>query len=286
VRTARQPKPRALAVLLCYNDADVLGDVIEWFLDNEHDVVAWDHGSTDETSVVLDRYASELKERKFIPRGFDFYNLYPAMSEHLIDNYIDAYDWISWPDQDEILEGPRRDRSYFEYVVDVFRSRYNYIRFDNFNFWYTSEDDASVVSPVERVRRYSIFPHCQPRIRAWRASVTNIRRFNHNPLAGEQFPERFNLRHYPMRSAQQCLRRITHDRKGIQRGIRNTHYNTLAQRMRWTRIRPELLHQDSPDSELNHAPIFDWGRLYKASASPPSEDVIDLRQTTHDDARS
>ena len=54
-----QVKPRALAVLLCYNDADVLGHAIESLLENDHDIIAWDHGSTDETRDVLDNYKAD-----------------------------------------------------------------------------------------------------------------------------------------------------------------------------------------------------------------------------------
>lgn len=195
-----QRRPRCLGVLLCYNDADILEDTIKHLLENKHHLIVWDHGSNDDTGKILDKYNSYFVERKFIPRSFDFYKLYGAMSENLINNYIKDYDWISWPDQDEILEGYDRKKNYYEYVKDVYKSKYNWIRFNNHNFWLTSEDDVTIKSPVERVRYYSVFPDCAPRIRSWRAKVTNIREFNHNELEGEQYPRFFNLRHYPMRT--------------------------------------------------------------------------------------
>ena len=122
------------------------------------------------------------------------------MSRHLIEHYVDQYDWISWPDQDEFLEGPARDRSYYDYLVEAHDSGVDWIQFRNFNFWFTDDDDPASAPTTQRVRHYSLWPDCPPRIRAWRAGETNIRRFNHNSLEGTPSPRLFNLRHYPMRS--------------------------------------------------------------------------------------
>ena len=132
---------RCLGVLLCFNDADLLDESISYLLDQNHDLVAWDHGSTDDTPAVLERFRPHLRELRHVPRDFDFYELYPAMSRHLIENYVDEYDWISWPDQDEFLEGPARDRSYYEYLVQAHEAGIDWIRFRNFNYWWTDADD-------------------------------------------------------------------------------------------------------------------------------------------------
>src|SRR5829696_6184632 len=110
---------RSLAVLLCYNDGDLLEESISYLLDQEHDLIVWDHGSKDETPAVLERFRSDCREIRWVPREFDFYELYQAMSRHLIERYISEYDWISWPDQDEFLEGPARDRPYREYLQEA-----------------------------------------------------------------------------------------------------------------------------------------------------------------------
>jgi len=174
---------RALGVLLCYNDSDILEEQIEYLLSQNHDIIVWDHGSDDGTSEVLDKYNKFFKQRKYLSRDFDFYNLYGAMSENLIENFIDKYDFISWPDQDEFLEGPARDMSYYEYIKEVNKSPYTYIQFNNYTYWYTKEDNQ-FESPTKRIRHYSLFSQCAPRIRAWKAKFTNIRWFNHNPLTG------------------------------------------------------------------------------------------------------
>lgn len=254
-------KPKALGVLLCYNDGDILEDSLAYLLSNEHDLVVWDHGSTDNTPDILEKYKDKLVEYKKVPRAFDFYKLYPEMSQNLIDNYIDDYDWISWPDQDEILEGPDRKKSYYEYITKVYRSKYDWIEFLNFNFWFTSHDKRNIKSPVKRIKRYSLFPDVSPRIRSWRAEVTNERIFNHNPLRGERYPIKFNLRHYPMRSPEQMKKRLMNDRNDIQRGKTNYHYNVMKSKKSLI-VPANKLHFDD-GKELNHEVIFDWNTIYR-----------------------
>ncbi len=261
IKRLRQKKPRTLGVLLCYNDGDILEDLIKHFLNNNHEIVVWDHGSKDETAEILRKYKSNLLESKFVPRSFDFYKLYPSMSENLINNYIGKFDWISWPDDDEILEGPKRDGTYYEHITQAYNSKYNWIQFNNYNFWFTRDDDSSIKSPIERVKHYCLFPDCAPRIRSWRAHVTNIREFNHNPLSGERFPALFNLRHYPMRSREQAIRRLKHDRSNIQRGAQNYHYNKAKNDAALLLINPKKLHYDN-GSDLKDEVIFNWRTIY------------------------
>jgi glycosyltransferase involved in cell wall biosynthesis len=260
-------KPRALGVLLCYNDADILPDTIESLLNNNHDLLVWDHGSDDGTAGVLDRYAGQLVEREFVPREFDFYKLHEKMSKHLLKNYCNRYDWISWPDQDEILEGPSREKSYYDFLTEVVNSEFNWVCFRNFNFWFTEEDDPAVASPTQRIRRYSLFADCPPRIRAWRASATNIRVFNHNPLEGPPEPRPFNLRHYPMRSQERMLKRLNKDRAALQRAGSNWHYENMKSHAERLLIPAHALHRDDGRSELNPDPIFDWRAIYGRAAA-------------------
>jgi hypothetical protein len=260
---------RLLGVLLCYNDGDLLEESITYLLGQNHHVIVWDHGSTDETPEVLERFRADLRELRHVPREFDFYELYPAMSRHLIANYVQEYDWISWPDQDEFLEGPARDRSYHDYLVDADEAGVDWIEFRNFNYWWTEEDDPGVTKTTRRVRHYSLRPDCPPRIRAWRAPLTNIRVFNHNPLEGTPSTRLFNLRHYPMRSHSQMKARVLRDRAGLRRGEMNFHYENMAQRLESLRIPAAALHVDDGISELDPDPIFDWGLIYGRAPEVP-----------------
>src|SRR5215216_3207961 len=79
---------RCLGVLLCYNDGDLLDESISYLLEQNHDLVVWDHGSTDDTPAVLERFRRHCREIQRVPREFDFYELYQAMSRHLIESYV------------------------------------------------------------------------------------------------------------------------------------------------------------------------------------------------------
>jgi hypothetical protein len=262
VPRAPRKEPRMLCVLLCYNDGDILPDVFEHYLRNRHVFVVWNHGSDDDTQQVIERYREHLVEYRYVPREFDFYELYPEMSRHLIARYREAFDWISWPDQDEILEGPTRAHSYYEYCREVYQRGFDSIQFNNYNYWFTAADDASIASPVERVRHYCLYPNCSPRMRSWRAAVTNLRRFNHNELPGFRVNWRFNLRHYPMRSAAQMARRLERDRAGLRRGQSNLHYEIMKAHPERLMLLPEQLHYDS-GGELNPEVVLDWDQIYK-----------------------
>ncbi|MGH9107542.1 MAG: glycosyltransferase family 2 protein [Acidimicrobiales bacterium] len=257
---------RLLGVLLCYNDGDLVEDAVRYLREQGHELVVWDHGSTDETPGLLEGLRGELVELSSIPRSVDFYGLYQAMSAHLLANYVGRYDWVSWPDQDEFLEGPDRTRSYQEWLGEVASSPYDWAQFNNYNFWWTAEDDPGVTRAVERVRHYSLFADCGPRVRCWRASATNVREFNHNPPLGQRYPVFFNLRHYPMRSEAQMLRRLEVDRAGLRRGGSNYHYDNMSSWPERLVIPAAELHFDDGSSELDPRPIFDWRSIYGGEA--------------------
>ena len=255
-------RKRLLGVLLCYNDGDILAEAIEHLLDNNHDLIVWNHGSTDNTADVLRQYTRQLREVTHVDRSVDFYDLYPLMSKHLLSKYVNEYDWISWPDQDEFLEGASRERRYCTYVETVLDSPFDWIEFRDYVYWHTPEDDVSNPSACDRVRCYSLARHGVPKIRAWRASTTNIRWFNHNRTEGSRYPELFNLRHYPMRTAAQMTRRLSNDRVGIRRGPLNGHYEHMWNALQTITIRRDDLHYDDRLSELDPTMKFDWSDVY------------------------
>jgi len=246
---AREPGPtRFLGVLLCYNDDDILAPVIEHLVRNRHDLVVWNHGSEDATHDICLSYVGrgivdyQVVDRAEVP----FSELYTTAGEYVRSTYGARYDWISWPDQDEILEGPDLARPYHEQVTEAMAAGVDWIEFDNFVFWFTERDDPAVEDPVERIRHYSLYRSASPRIRAWRTSAMNERRMgNANPPEGRKAPVNWPLRHYPMRSLEQALRRAVHDRNqpGFQRGDKNWHYQRFREREDTLRVPPERLHR-------------------------------------------
>jgi len=245
---ARAEPARFLAMLLSYNDADVLGPVIDHLAANRHDVVVWNHGSEDATELVArSRLGRGVIEYQDVDRvEVPFRDLYSVAARYLVSVYGGRYDWLSWPDQDEILEGPDLSRPYHEHVAEALAAGVDWVEFDNFVFWFTDEDDPRVADPVARIRRYSLSPAASPRVRAWRLSKTNERRLgNSNPIDGTKAPVNWPLRHYPMRSMEQARRRAHHDRnqEGFQFGDKNWHYERFREDERALVVPAERLHR-------------------------------------------
>lgn len=251
---------RKLGVLCCYNDGDILQEAIENLLNLNHHLIVWDHGSDDCTSKVLDHFDKDLLERRFLPRSHDFYRIYPTISKYLISNYSSKYDWISWPDVDEFLEGLNRSKTYDAWLHEVYDSEYDWIQFNNMNYWFTSQDNPDITRVTDRIRFYSIFQDCAPRIRSWRRSKTNIRKFNHNPVSGIKYPANFNLRHYPMRDLDQMMRRLLKDRVNLERNGKNFHYKNMEKNDLLINS-TELLFDDGV-KDLLDLPKFNWSKIY------------------------
>jgi len=62
--------PRLLGVLLCYNDGDLVEEAVRYLREQGHDVVVWDHGSTDETPDVLRSLQGDLVELTTVPAAW------------------------------------------------------------------------------------------------------------------------------------------------------------------------------------------------------------------------
>jgi hypothetical protein len=253
--------------MLTYNDEDIVLDTVGHLLASGHEVIVWDNGSQDGTWEHLQSIRGELRELRRVPRDqIDLYDIYGAMSAHLIGGAARGYAWISWPDSDEILLGDRPDEAYGAFVDRLIDSPYDWCQFRNWNFWWTTEDDPDVRSPVARVRHYALFEHCAPRIRAWRASRTNVRDFNHNALPGQRYPELADLCHYPMRSREQARERLR-TRGDISQGEQNWHYQRLQREPQLLEIPPSALNRldhdpRRPGLRLEQRREFDWWAVY------------------------
>lgn len=255
---ARRSQPRCLGICLFYNDADIAADALEHLIANRHELLVVDHGSTDGTAAVLDRYARHIRERFSVGREVHVRDLFRGVSEHVLAHHREHYDWISFPASDEFLEGPDRRRSYYDHLCEVHDSPSDWIQFEQFLFWWTERDDPSVGSPVQRVRHYCVWrSDAPPLIHAWRASATNVRVYNHNPPLGARHPERFVTRHYQVRSEEQLHRR-NRDREGLARKLENYHFDYMRRNAERLRVPARCLHFDDGVSELDRREIFDW----------------------------
>ena len=199
-----------------------------------------------------------------MPREFDFYELYQAMSRHLIESYATEYDWISWPDQDEFLEGPGRDRSYYDYLREAEESDIDWIEFQTS----TSGGPTRTTSPSRRRRGACAATRCAPTVRL--ASAPGAPGHEHpalqsQPARGDPFAQLFNLRHYPMRSVDADAGPRAARPSGLRRGDMNFHYENMRAPPRVAADPCVGPYYDDGVSELESEPIFDWSTIYGRS---------------------
>lgn len=253
--------PRCLAICLFFNDDDIVEDALTHMLENNHELVVWDHGSDDGTAAAIDRFAPHIRERHYLPRSFDFYKLFEHVSRHVMEHLAPEYDWISFPESDEFLEGPDRRKPYYDHVCDVVESGFDWLQFRNINFWFTEEDDLAILSPRRRIKHYSIWLDCPPRVYGWRARQMTVRWFNHNPALGRRYPILFNTCHYPVRSLSHMDKR-ERGRVGLSRGAENGHFDAMVRNRHLMQIPADLLHRDD-GGELSLVPTIDWKAIYR-----------------------
>lgn len=253
-----------LAVILFHNDEEIVNEQIEHMINNKHDIIIFNHNSNDKTKELIEAANDNHKEIiKIYELGsnisFVSGEVFKVISDILMANYKDKYDWITFIESDEFLEGPKRDKSYYEYLVDVSKTESTYIQFNNMLYWFTDSDDVSIKRVRDRLKYYSWFYNCGPRIYAWKAKYTNNRLWNHNvPSLAKKYPIHFNTCHYPFTSKYKYIQKLK-TRKLASIGEINYHYKKLYdEREEILKLKMEdHLHYDD-GSNLKETEKYDW----------------------------
>ena len=251
----QKPVLKCLAVMLFHNDEDLVEDQIEHMTNNNHDIIIFDHCSTDGTRDIIEKNRNHPNVKEIHHVGpeitFNDNGVFEYVSNILIKHYSAHYDWISFIESDEFLEGPDRTKNYYEHLVDVDnKKRYNWIAFDNYVFWFTEKDDITIKSPRHRIKYYSYKKSCATRVYAWKAKYTNIRRFNHNlpenQTESTRYPLSFKTCHYEMRSCEHAKRKLEDRMKYI-----SAHLESY--------MNPETGKLKEPISNLHYKIMYDSG---------------------------
>ena len=256
-----------LAVILFHNDQEIVNEQIEHMINNKHDIIIFNHNSNDKTQELIEVASKKYKEIiKVYELGSDISfatgQVFTVISSILIKEYKDKYDWITFIESDEFLEGPKRDKSYYEYLLDVSKTDATYIQFNNILYWFTESDDINIKRVRDRLKYYSWFYNCGPRIYAWKAKYTNNREWNHNiPSLAIKYPIHFNTCHYPFISKDNYIQKLKM-RKLATRGGCNYHYKKLYdERDKILKLEMEknLFYDDGSDLKVTKR--YDWKKI-------------------------
>ena len=177
------------------------------------------------------------------------------------------FDWISFPESDEFLEGPDRTMTYYEHAA---KTEYNTIVFGNFMFCCTPEDDYSIKSPVERIKYYTLIDKVYDRVYAWRGrdgGFTNLTRYCGHTMGKESTNNlsRWVSCHYHIRNPTEYIERCKTRLKVWHR--RDSHYKIIIDKNNKDGSLPvvqrDQLHLDD-GSEIKLDIKFDWrGKIHK-----------------------
>jgi Glycosyl transferase family 2 len=214
------------AIIAAYNEADVIGQVIEDLIGQGVSVYLLDHGSTDgtanEAAVWLGRGLLAI-ERFPEESGFpaELANCF-ALEQQLarkeqLARELEA-DWFLHADADELREGPLPNRTLAESIEDVDRLGYNAIDFAVLNFPPTHDNfrtGDALRSSFTYFEKAEEFDRVQ--VKCWKKTPDIDLRSTagHEALfSGRRiFPIRFLDLHYPIRTQAQGKRKVFVERQ-------------------------------------------------------------------------
>jgi GT2 family glycosyltransferase len=215
-----QRSVRVVALISAYNEADIIGDVIEHLFTQGVDVYLIDDGSTDETAAIAEsrrgRGVTGVEHRARRADDMFAWQDLLARKEELA-RQTDA-DWFIHHDADEFRESPWPGVPLCDAIAAVDRRGYNAIDFDVLNFVPTPAS-ATGTAEAQRLTRYMpAHPADRAQIKCWKnlgRPIDLVSSGGHEAaFEGRRvFPIRFLLRHYPVRGQAHGERKVLRERQ-------------------------------------------------------------------------
>lgn len=227
-------KLKLLGVINAYNEEDCIGRAVRSLVDAEHHVRVFDHASTDRTiEVALEAGAHEIELVTVgkAPRGR------PGKPSRAIWSYVSRsinkfgarYNWVTWQAADELIFDPWGSPISKAGIEREIAGGVQVIRPLIMEFWPTAQDPAEADCPdyVDRLRWYTMRPRSHAP-RSWLLKLTGTmprglhradRKLPRYRAEDEVWPpgtrvsnNRWQLRHYPIRTREQAERKIMRER--------------------------------------------------------------------------
>lgn len=225
-----------LAIVTAYNEADVIRHCVQRLRSEQCRVHVIENWSTDSTPEILEQLAGTDPGITFerFPTGgptgsYDWRNLLQRVDDVAAQS---GADWCMHHDADEIRRGPWPDVSLRDALYRVQMAGFNAVDHTVVNFW-PVDDTFTDDTPLEahfRLFEFGRNPGHQLQVKAWRNKGDSVRLpesgGHEAQFAGRcVYPYNFELRHYPIRSTGQGLRKVFQDRK--------PRWNTEERKMGW-----------------------------------------------------
>jgi len=208
---------RIVATIAVYNEADIIGQVLDHLYEQGILFVVLDNGSKDDSIEIVRSYEGKgLLEHRTVRRdhfrwGLDLDCMLEMASRH------DA-DWILRNDADEFLQPPEADETLCAAIAKENDRGVNVIQFDNFEFCLTEKDYNSNEPDIRKKLRFYTWSD-DFRYKAWKyyLGTTDRESGGHYPffpggIKARIGPRKFVMRHYRFRSPDQALRKVFKER--------------------------------------------------------------------------
>lgn len=214
-------KKRVAAVIHCFNEADIITEVVNHLIKQGVEIYLYDNWSTDGSwDIAISLYkAGLIRHLERFPNIPTKEYLWAQQLKHTqkVSRKIDA-DWIIHYDADELRYSPWPDVSLSEGISWVSSLGYNAVDFTVIDFRYMRENVATN-SPFESNLNHFQFGQREGhfiQIKAW-ANCHNVNLVDsggHEAKfdARKIYPFKFLTKHYPLRSISQASKKIFNDR--------------------------------------------------------------------------
>jgi hypothetical protein len=288
-------KKKYLTVLLFHNDEDLVESQINYYLKNNQELIVFLHNCSDNSENIVNNYKNSILCIYKLSNKFKFFknevhtfiydillgkqlnfdnNTDISISEikYIDFNFSKNYNWISFPESDEFLEGPDRSLTFYEHLEKIHLNKnINKIEYLNVVFWFTEMDNMNIKDIEKRIKYYSFKKNCAPRIYSWRGNKTIQRLYGHMmPLDKRTEIVKWHTRHYEMRSKKQfhnkLLNRIKSRIIEESNNYSNYHYNYMLHKIieddEYGCIKSTELHFDDGNSNLIMDDKYDWNIIY------------------------
>jgi len=212
-----------VAIVAAYNEADIIDQVVRDLITQGVQVYLLDDGSTDGTVEAVEHYVGsgvvgiERLEHGEGDAGARFYWERILFRKAQIAQHIDAT-WFIHHDADEFRESPWFGVPLREAIAQVDRLGFNAIDAASFDFWPVDDSFGPGVDVRVALPYYSrARPFDKLQVRCWKktdALVDLASTGGHDvQFPGRMvFPQRFILRHYPIRSQSHGDRKVFEQR--------------------------------------------------------------------------
>jgi glycosyltransferase involved in cell wall biosynthesis len=206
-----------VATVLVYNEADIVGQVLDNLREHGISFVVLDGGSQDGSIEIAQGFKGRgLLEHKVVRRSVWKYRedldcLIRMAAKH-------SPDWIVYNDADEFLEPREPGQTLYEAIAREDQLGFNVIQFDNFDFCLTERDYESREPDIRKRLRF--YTWCDDyRYKAWKycRGATLRDGGGHYPVfpggvKARVSPRKLVMRHYRFRSLEQAFRKVFAER--------------------------------------------------------------------------